>query len=387
MEPAGHFQVGDWEVHPALNEVQNGGEVRHLELKVMDVLCYLARHSGEVLTKERLIQAIWPDTFVTDDALKYAIVSLRKALEDDARDPRYICTIPRRGYQLVAVVQFPERDHSPEEWTQKKRRSNRIWVVGLAAVLVLLVAETWVLIQFSPDDAAYPPPINVQVTTSIGDEQYPSLSPDGLFVAFNGREGDQDDWDIYVKEIGGPGLIQLTNNPADDIRPLWSPDGRQILFQRREGDRRVFLLKSPLGGEEKRVTAFPAGESSFSSRGVSWSPDGRRLALALKSKDEPLSIWELSLDSLNTAQVTHPPTGTYGDNDPAYSPDGRKLAFVRRQEWRQSTVYVLSLSGGDRQPVTDFGYPNQPAWTSDSRAIVFSALMESAESSPRCVCL
>ncbi len=63
MEPESRFQVGEWQVRPSLNEIQNGGDVRHLEPKVMDVLCYMAGRAGEVLTKERLIQGVWPDDF------------------------------------------------------------------------------------------------------------------------------------------------------------------------------------------------------------------------------------------------------------------------------------------------------------------------------------
>ncbi len=84
MGPAEEFQVGEWRVRPPLNEIQNSSEVRHLEPKVMNVLCYLAGHAGAVLTKEQIIQAVWPNTFVTDWVLSHAISEARKALGDDA---------------------------------------------------------------------------------------------------------------------------------------------------------------------------------------------------------------------------------------------------------------------------------------------------------------
>ncbi|MDA2927349.1 protein kinase [Acidobacteria bacterium AH-259-G07] len=100
----GDFRVGEWLIQPQLNRIVGSEKETHLEPKVMDVLVYLAKHAGEVIPKERIIQGVWTDTFVTDDALKYAIVALRKAFEDDAKDPRVIQTIPRRGYQLMASV-------------------------------------------------------------------------------------------------------------------------------------------------------------------------------------------------------------------------------------------------------------------------------------------
>lgn len=71
------FRVGDWEVDAQTNEIRRREEIRHLEPKVMDVLWYLPRHAGEVLTKERLIQAVWPETFVGDEVLTSAPRKLR----------------------------------------------------------------------------------------------------------------------------------------------------------------------------------------------------------------------------------------------------------------------------------------------------------------------
>lgn len=115
---SGDFQVGTWLVRPDLNSIEREGEQCSLEPKVMDVLVFLAEHAGEVLSKERIIGAVWSDTFVTDDAPKHAIVSLRKTLEDDPKNSTYIQTISRRGYRLVAEVRFPEedREESPERY-------------------------------------------------------------------------------------------------------------------------------------------------------------------------------------------------------------------------------------------------------------------------------
>jgi TolB-like protein/Flp pilus assembly protein TadD len=70
----------------------------------MDVLICLAQHAGETLSKEMLLDMVWPGTFVTDDVLTHSISELRRAFEDDAREPRIIQTIPKRGYRLVAQV-------------------------------------------------------------------------------------------------------------------------------------------------------------------------------------------------------------------------------------------------------------------------------------------
>ena len=71
----------------------------------MELLLCLARHPGQSVAKEQLVQSVWPDTFVSDDAIKRCISDLRRAFQDDAREPRIIETIPKRGYRLVAPVE------------------------------------------------------------------------------------------------------------------------------------------------------------------------------------------------------------------------------------------------------------------------------------------
>ena len=100
----GSFRVGSWVVEPSLNTISSNGRTIRLEPKVMEVLVCLARHAGESLSKERLLQEVWPGTFVTDDALKRCILELRHVFADDAREPRVIQTIPKRGYRLVVPV-------------------------------------------------------------------------------------------------------------------------------------------------------------------------------------------------------------------------------------------------------------------------------------------
>lgn len=98
------FRLGDWEVYPRLNRLERDGKAQHLEPKAMDLLVYLARHPGEVHSREQLLQAIWPDAFVTDQVLTHAIAEIRRILGDDPAAPAFIETVPRRGYLLIAAV-------------------------------------------------------------------------------------------------------------------------------------------------------------------------------------------------------------------------------------------------------------------------------------------
>jgi adenylate cyclase len=98
------LKVGSWTVDPSLNSISSEGRTVRLEPKVMGVLLCLAQHPGETLSKEQLFQAVWPNIIVTEDVLKRCIAELRRAFDDDARNPRIIETISKRGYRLVASV-------------------------------------------------------------------------------------------------------------------------------------------------------------------------------------------------------------------------------------------------------------------------------------------
>ncbi|MBX9845644.1 MAG: winged helix-turn-helix domain-containing protein [Xanthobacteraceae bacterium] len=98
------WSVGPWRVDAGTGELRRGTESLRVEPKVAEVLLYLARRSGQVVSREELLTAVWPGVLVGDDALTQAIIKLRKALGDDAKRPTYIETLAKRGYRLIAPV-------------------------------------------------------------------------------------------------------------------------------------------------------------------------------------------------------------------------------------------------------------------------------------------
>lgn len=131
--------VGDWRVDPSRNELSRGSESVKLEPKVIEVLVLLARRAGQVVGREELLAAAWPGVVVGDDALTQAIIKLRRALDDDAHRPKFIETISKRGYRLIAPV--AEAGKALAAATQpRKSFLHRNRIVIAAAVCVLLVS-------------------------------------------------------------------------------------------------------------------------------------------------------------------------------------------------------------------------------------------------------
>jgi TolB-like protein/DNA-binding winged helix-turn-helix (wHTH) protein len=148
------FRVGPWLVQPSLNTISQNGTSKRVEPKVMEVLVCLAGHTGEVVPKEKLLQAVWPDTFVSDDVLKRSVSELRRVFGDDAHESRIIETIPKRGYRLLVAVtpgngQVPGHLATPQAIQTElpqARPSIRNWKIGpfalgfVVCVCALLVA-------------------------------------------------------------------------------------------------------------------------------------------------------------------------------------------------------------------------------------------------------
>jgi len=100
------FFVADWRVRPALGQLERGDIAVSVEARSLQVLACLARHAPNVVSKQRLIREVWGEAFVSDEVLSHAIWELRKVFGDEARSPRFIQTIAKKGYRLLAEVSY-----------------------------------------------------------------------------------------------------------------------------------------------------------------------------------------------------------------------------------------------------------------------------------------
>ena len=384
----GNFRVGNFLIEPQLHNITGAEKTTRVEPKVMQVLVCLAKHAGDVLPKEKLIQSVWADTFVTDDVLTRSISELRKVFQDDAKEPRFIQTIPRSGYRLIAPVSYDEekenKNDSPSPSPVKSwKRFFRAAGLLAAVVFVAVAAWYWFWKRKGPD-APQPVLTAKPLTTNPGFESMPSLSPDGTYVAY-GSFGDKlDNLDIYVMLIGGAGPpSRLTSDPAVDMCPAWSPDGRSIAFIRERDDKDEVLLIPANGGPERKLTQTTHDlpwPLSMLPPYLSWSADSKYLVMADRaSPGEPPGLFVLSVATGEKRQLITPPATVLADGNPAVSPDGRMLAFVRKISESSTQLYLLPLSE-DYRPAGEARrldvlqpWVDSPAWTADGRYIVCNA--------------
>jgi len=107
---AGGFRLGPWVVDPEGGTLRTAGREVRLQPKLMELLLYLAGRVPDVVSKQEILRSLWAGAHIAESGLKRNISELRRALDDDAREPRIIRTIPKRGYQVVAPVAPLEQD-------------------------------------------------------------------------------------------------------------------------------------------------------------------------------------------------------------------------------------------------------------------------------------
>jgi len=108
------YRFGDFSVDPASFRVTEKGDAIALSPKIVDLLLYLVARPGQLVSKDELFKALWPDVAVTDNALTQAVSELRQALHDDPGSPVCIQTVARRGYRFIAPIQHGEPSAQPE---------------------------------------------------------------------------------------------------------------------------------------------------------------------------------------------------------------------------------------------------------------------------------
>ncbi|NNF58855.1 MAG: hypothetical protein HKN04_11520 [Rhodothermaceae bacterium] len=367
------FQLGSMvRVLPSLHQIHRNGTVEKVEPRLMRVLCLLAAQPGEVVSREDLLDAVWPDGYAQDEALTQAISKLRRALGDRARDARMIETIPKAGYRLIAPVEIePDASDfiapSPSAFLPSRLRPA-IWGGAVLAGLALAVL-------FWP--TADPAPANPQpipLTTFRGQERDPAIAPDGQRIAFAWDQGESASMGLFVKQIGAEEPVPLTDPAARDRHPAWSPDGRLIAFTRHQDNERHLYVIPAIGGAERLIARLRVAVSAP----LTWAPDGQSVVLSDRARpNDPNRLVRVALDGSSEQPLTDPSAGSVGDAQPVFSPNGQRLAFVRSTLDGIADVYLLDLPDSTPRRVTTWEREVLGlAWSHDGRALLAASLLD-----------
>jgi DNA-binding winged helix-turn-helix (wHTH) protein len=346
----GVVRFGAFELNAHSGELRRSGVRVNLQDQPFKILACLLEHPGALVTREDLRERLWPgDTFVDfEQGLNAAVKRLRETLGDSAETPRFVETLPRRGYRFIAPVTSDEGVQPGFEPLVDGRDENRAagrvrdavdqsirvgaprWRRPLLAVGgIALVLATMAWLRRSTAATAVPPLEVVSLTTLTGSENGPSFSPDGNQVAFAWDGEREENSDIYVKLVGSSEVRRLTHGAATDLAPQWSPDGTQIAYVEAESktSHRIRLMSS-LGGSDRALSHLRVRPPA------TWSPDGRYLVAGQAAggagpQDAGLYVIPVAVGEPRPLTRAAPPAN---HGWPAVSPDGRHVAYAACQE-------------------------------------------------------
>jgi len=263
---------------------------------------------------------------------------------------------------------------------RRQRLASRAKKLAIAAGLGIVAALAVFLTRGSWPHGPRPIPRVVPVTSYPGYESEPALSPDGTRLAFAWDGGDaMAPAQLHVKVVGEDRALRLTEGGTDDIvAPAWSPDGRRIAFlrpTRQPGTQvtgwNIWVVPSQGG---KALTLGSA--LMYDWPGLSWSPDGKRLAIvdgaAAEGSSRAIGIALLEIDTGERRRLSEPAAERTADTRPKFSPDGRSLAFIREYQRNQSELVVQGIGGPARVVAKPDGMVNDADWLADGRGLVAS---------------
>jgi len=386
-------RFGDVTLDLRSGELMQNGNRLLLPEQPFRILARLVEQPGTLVTRDELRRELWADdTFVDfEHSLNAAIKRLREVLADSATNPRFIETLPRRGYRFIAPVERVtgqstedvKREHvsaSAEllQTIESTRRQRTKWIaIGVAAMALATGLVAWRVWRDVPGDSSDTLSRGrlTKLTSTAGLNVEPALSPDGSMLAFASDRAGTGNFDIWVQPVGGGMAIQVTSDPADETEPSFSSDGASIVFAKRETGG-IFVV-GVLGGEPRLVV--PAVRA----RTPRLSPDGKSIAYWTGL---PVSISRAagaSGASFVVASTGGSPRALVPEfasaRHPVWSPDGMRLLFLGGRSATEAGLdwYVVRADGSDAVKTGAFDalreagaasirdVPIPSAWTND----------------------
>jgi DNA-binding winged helix-turn-helix (wHTH) protein/Tol biopolymer transport system component len=331
----------------------------------LQVLAALAERPGEVVTREELRRRVWPqDTFVDfDHALNTAIKKIRAALNDDADFPRYIETVPRRGYRLMAPVERASTLSPALAPPARAKHPRLVAMAGIAIVILAVLGFTWRLTPWHGDASTSSSSQFQRLTFDLPELGAARFTPDGASVVYSAG------WyphkaNIYAQRLGAPGLQQLgitdsmllAVSPQAELAVLGSASDSHPPMT--DVDMSGTLARVPLNGGAPREL-LPGAEAA------DWSPSGE-LAVVRR-------IGHKSRLEFPVGKVLYESAGWIAT--PRFSPSGDSIAFLDHPIVTddRGSVAIVDLNGGKRTLSVFWESLRGLAWSPHGDEVWFAA--------------
>lgn len=312
-----------------------------LEPMMCELLAYFCRHQNEVISKEQLLDDVWQGRFVSDNTVSKLITKLRKSLCDDARNPAFIVTIPKRGYRFIAEAE-PIEDVIRSITENKKHTSEFSKIKPNFVVLALLAMLALSLLLFY-----YQPSSNIivsakAITSDKGSEYFPSFAPDGVRLAYMNHDGER--FKLYVKNIFSGEQVEINHGDGIGVGPAnWNQTGTKLVYLVATQQSCQYFIREFNGlemSDPKLVYTCNAG-----SYGVIKFTHDDNLLIYSESPGigKPYSLYSLELSSSKIQWLPQPDLHLGGNSQFDLHPTENKLLISSPNDQQWEGFYQLDL--------------------------------------------
>jgi Tol biopolymer transport system component/DNA-binding winged helix-turn-helix (wHTH) protein len=385
----GKICFADFEIDTAHRLLRRGGETVALNAKAFDLLEFLAKNAGRVVTKNEILDAVWADQFVEEANLKVQVSVLRKALGEHRNEHRFVVTLPGKGYKFVADTRIANGDVVIEKhrvshivveeeteisdlatdvYTSQANRSSRMMPLAGALVLILTIAGGFWLLSFRRDSSsnalAAAPDVVMKRLTNNGRVNRVKLSPDSKFFAYTLRQRSSFETELRVGQTDGSSDILLRSVAGMSQYPIaFSSDGNWVYYVEIPA---VSEYKNPTGGFYKTpiLPGVPQKLADSVSVFSVISPNEKQIASPERNSDRTSSIMVADLDGSNEREIPVRPADDLVDLESlTWSADGRSIAFSaetgnskKDPSKRSAEAFVVRLEDGSVSQLTSLDW-------------------------------
>jgi Tol biopolymer transport system component/DNA-binding winged helix-turn-helix (wHTH) protein len=418
MAPGGSesYQFGPFRISVAERVLRRENRIVPLTPKCFDTLLVLAQHGGQVVEKEKLMRAVWPDSFVEEGNLAQNIFILRKNLGELPEGGQYIQTIPKRGYRLVVSPGAPELREAAARPDARQRAPRSMSYLIAAGILLAstLAARHW---AWSPGGRSASP-ARFSLLTVPNNIAYGIISPDGRHIAYVSR--DPEGQSLWVRETSGVsagarlvGALQghfwgVSYSPDEEYlyyvlqdekhlpdgalfriaarggdaqeltrgisaAPAFSPDGSRMVFKRYDANDRGYLLMANALGGDARIVA--QRDVAYAFYNYQWAADGRSIYF-VEGVRYPVgsgwSLWELPASGGAARLVMGPqPKPLRSVN---WLNRSEVLSLIPDDDSGRAQIWRLGRGASARRLTNDINDYSQIALTADGRTLLANTL-------------
>lgn len=389
------FYFDNFEIDTLKRCLLRGGSLVPLDPKAFDLLVALVNRRGDTVSKRELLDEVWTNQFVEEKNLTVHVTAIRRALGDTDKERRFIITVPGNGYKFVAELcngagtanGTPHIHVSPTPGNGSRPISRPFFankargvVLGVAALVLLFAAVGLIYFRRGLSrTGVLAAPISQNLSfkrlTTDGKISGAAMGPDGKLFAYSHLDGeDQSLWLGHIN--GGEPIMIRPPAPVVYTNLVFSPDANNLyysLVDERTNNGSVYRIPV-FGGLPEKIADLNSS--------IAFSPDGRQFAYVKNNRGaNPSELAISDADGRNEKVVAVSPEGMkFTARGISWAPDGSKIAAVVSYSEGGSAfdLVTVEIGSGRLQPLTKNHWSRlaSVSWLSDENGLIIAAQKE-----------